>query len=531
MNIIYRALYIKILLAAIIVLLVLQPSDAYAAYQNCSNIGKGLLSTIIECVELQIDTLAETWLRDVVDAMGQFVSVMCVLAIMYFGVRAGMGVIPALRSETSILLIKIVFIVAFAVNAEHLLEYRVLVTGTANAMGGLVLSVLGTSIPACQAVGFVDGVFGVFDCLIGQLLGVKTSATFGESVGISVVAVGLLFTQYGLLILLLITSMLSAMFASVIITLFLYIRSMLALMFLAGIAPIIIPTILFKPLSHLFDKWWKYIIFYTLMPVVMTAFIAMMLATLSVCATHMSRLYSSADEIIADDNQKSKTVVFQTRGTTLTQEQYNKLNEKGLLDGAASRTKYVTTGDNLEGIGQIHTTRNDDAENNAGMWELGYNRIFDAVYDGVTDTWSVVKVAGDGVQSVYNVSSAAIAAYTTEFDFAAARAAAGSQALIEATRLGYKYLQGTVMAPFLSWTSETIHKFIALAITQLILFLLMLQFLRILPQHLMQMVASGNVAGLPGAKANDSGILEKKITGGVSSVLSAPRAALANKKR
>jgi len=234
-----------------------------------------------------------------------------------------------------------------------------------------------------------------------------------------------------------------------------------------------------KSFIHLF-------IFYTLMPIVFSAYIGLMLAVLSFEVSLMSVLLSDAKNVAEDSNKKNVVVLYAGDERTASEKRMNK------ICGEMDKDTLDITGGSVEGCIKLlsHKYITDGKMVDTSLPEKKVKTFGSRVFSGISAIKSGAEYVGgkvkDGAKAVGNV-----AVYTYEFgenvwDNGPTEATKEAIARGVARSIGF---QGALTAKHLDWVRAKITEFILYLLVIFITLKMMLDFLRELPAILEKFVA------------------------------------------
>lgn len=220
------------------------------------------------------------------------------LAVVTFGVGFTIGVIPATGREFMVFLLKIVFVWAFATQADYMIGYgyNFLVGGLRE---GTVIAISGIIPPTATGapVNTTADVYKFLDDIFHTLISFGT-ATAGKDGGVAdrcdnalfaaLAIMAVAFPPLFMLSLLLFFKMIMVFLRAC----FGYMFSIVGIAFLMTLSPIFLSFSLFKQTRSWFDKYLGYLASFTLQMVIVFTFIAMMFSLAP------TRIMSSFSELI-----------------------------------------------------------------------------------------------------------------------------------------------------------------------------------------------------------------------------------------
>lgn len=256
--------------------------------------GYGLARRIIPCIKATILKATNDFLIPFSDYLASTVQVCCVLAVMMWGAHMISGSDTAPLKDSMVLAMKIGFVVMFTSNfGGNSLDP----SNVHNGNFGVVLDIMDEMLMivtgyvlnasrfglegACKNYGEVYAVYAIWnaiDCSVETLVG-GIFSPITITTGVLGFIVACLFSNtigftIGISILYLIYKLLYAVFKCC----YIYLSAYLGIAFMVVISPLFIPTILFKTTKSYFDKWLKTFISFIIQPMILFAYLAMLLA-------------------------------------------------------------------------------------------------------------------------------------------------------------------------------------------------------------------------------------------------------------
>jgi hypothetical protein len=244
---------------------------------------------VVRCVEEIIDERADDLIDGMVADYSFIVFHVVILAVVLFFIRVMFGVARA-RGIISMFAAKVVLVLFIAnpESSEAIKDWRDAITEFPKDISLNILDAVDSPITASQADEAVD-VFDMLDLYVFSMLGVDESQLSDDQnnpseiyVGIAALIAAILFTgSVGAAVSAISVGFLIALIVAMAeITLF-FCTIIVAINFLAAIAPIAVSCILFQPTKKICSMWFQYCIIYVVQPILLMAGLGLFLAVLS----------------------------------------------------------------------------------------------------------------------------------------------------------------------------------------------------------------------------------------------------------
>jgi len=265
------------------------PAPAYAdqvdVKSTCDKY-EGLINRFGSCIQDVVMQVASKFFTEMYLFFVGSLSAFLTLGVIIYGVMLSAGLVENIKRDSMVLLLKIVFVVFFAQNLEMMFLWIV------DAMNGLIDLYFQFSSSfdegKCALVGAGFSPFKRLDCLMDLVVGLKTSdygGSYSEKVSGDSVERGLLnfffkagiSTTLGIVISAIGFAMVYTLIFTVIKIVFFYLIALIGLTFMIMLGPIFIPLVIFKVTKGYFDKWLNIIVSFALQPVIMFAYVALMI--------------------------------------------------------------------------------------------------------------------------------------------------------------------------------------------------------------------------------------------------------------
>lgn len=268
-------------------------SPAYATNQNqqtnqnnCQKF-KGLINRFGSCIKETILKVAVKYFDKMYSYFLTTLNAFLTFGVIIYGVMLATGsLVENVKRDTVVLLLKIAFVAFFAANLEMIYFWVI------DMMDGLIdlyfQFTTSQDQGKCSDGGEGFGPFKRLDCLLDLVIGIKSGSyqgsysekLSGEGVGRGFInfffkagissSLGTLIAGVGFFIV-------WTLITTVIKITFIYLIAILGLSFTVMIGPLFIPLVIFKATKTYFDSWVKLIVSFGLQPVIMFAYVAMMI--------------------------------------------------------------------------------------------------------------------------------------------------------------------------------------------------------------------------------------------------------------
>lgn len=336
--------------------------NSYATLSDCKDpaTGKpfpGISNKIVKCVqEVLNETLIRTGISKVRTELGNILSAMLTLYVVFFGYKVVLGGLSNLKGDFAKMLFTVLIVITLMKGTE-LENIVIILTKTQEALVNVVTSSIANSVPECNQT----DVWMRIDCMATYMVGMESPGNYipdpNKSVLLFVIMVGIMFTPIGLIAVF-------AGLASVVFMVFafaqavtIYITSMIAVIFLGLISPLIVPLLLFEKTKGIFDNWFNMLVAYVIQPALVMGFMAFMVHAMSYVYNGvggsdngLKSFYESAKN--ADESRMGYKTLVGTCNTTTTGGKCEELSElKGTSGGERTTApvlpdyKFTTTGD------------------------------------------------------------------------------------------------------------------------------------------------------------------------------------------
>lgn len=242
-----------------------------------------VISGAVECFEYVMEGVAESSIQGVNSYLSSAVGAALVIYLVIFGAKVITGVTTEqkLKSEFFIGGLKVAFI-SWLVFSFGVLDMWNLVLGIYDGLIRIVLIPQSAGICPMQSGG-TQAVWETVDCIIANFIGWNvTNGTGGKWEGVPLLfgylphffTHGLGGIMFGGLLIMTVL----ALFMALAKVAFIYLLAMMTLILLFTISPLIFPMMLFQATKGFWEGWWKTVVSIVLQPVLMFAFVSLILA-------------------------------------------------------------------------------------------------------------------------------------------------------------------------------------------------------------------------------------------------------------
>ena len=243
---------------------------------ECENI-HGVTRKIVGCIQFGLERAAQEYFQELYPKVKKIIQVSMTFAVVLYGALLATGSVDKPNRDTFVLILKIAFVMYFSANMEDWYDDAM------NIIEDLVSLVTGYG-QGGDSFGCLrsNDVWWRVDCMIDVLIGTDFS---GQYQGLSRGLVAFFFRTMFSSVLGFVIGLLGfyVIFGTVLAlarTLQTYLAALIGITFMLMMAPIFMPMLLFKVTFEYFEKWTRLIISMILQPVIMFAFLTVMLLAL-----------------------------------------------------------------------------------------------------------------------------------------------------------------------------------------------------------------------------------------------------------
>ncbi len=245
------------------------------------SISQKLVVSVHECLD---EALIEVMLVKMYDLFQSFIAACCLLAIILLGWRITTGQTYDPRSDAALTAVKVGLVALFAREMAYQTELSESIVVTMyNVVDELVVMV-SSALPdslfvqGCQIELYDDEyrIWRDLDCLLVNFMAFSAIGA-GASALVGFLISNVLSGYIGIQITVLGIAALSGMVFSILRATYLYVSSLISISFMLCFAPLFIPALLFQATRQYFDKWLGLCIGHILQPMLVTAYLCIML--------------------------------------------------------------------------------------------------------------------------------------------------------------------------------------------------------------------------------------------------------------
>ncbi len=347
----YR-LFCALFICALFYALLAPEASAQQCIKDVSNLGtpaeeandcqrdiEGITRPIMCCVQNVTNAIVDDYLARMADQLRNAVLAMMMLAIILLGYRIALRAedTDSAKGATMSLLFKLL-IVSYLVLEVGIAEWGPLMISSSQAVASALLGALPFTVDHIGQQSYVSNalpgdittisdleppfmpdnpggqeLWYRFDQMIYAVLGIgyDTPSIPGGAIGIAAVLVGLIFLgPFGFVIFTLVIPLIIALIIGAATAVLTFAVTFLASAFLMSLAPLFIPMVLFRRTANLFNGWLAQLLSYSLQPILLTAFLVLMLNIMDGIMIDMSALYRDAFNTMQSPNAKNTVSVM-----------------------------------------------------------------------------------------------------------------------------------------------------------------------------------------------------------------------------
>lgn len=234
--------------------------------------GTGVSSRVVKCVRSAVLQTTTGFINAFYDYLRYAIYAAITLCMTLFGVKLVAGLIEQPPRDTFILLLKIGSVLYFTADFPDI--YAQLIGVSQGLMDIVSENIHVSNALACGRT--VADVWERLDCSLDRLMGLAPGKLLITGI-VSMLTGVILSGPWGIVVFLLGLIIIFTLVFSITNSVWIYLNAFTALAILAMISPLIIPLVLFANTKQMFDKWVKMIIGYTLQPVFLVAYLALMI--------------------------------------------------------------------------------------------------------------------------------------------------------------------------------------------------------------------------------------------------------------
>lgn len=252
---------------------------------NCQKF-QGLVNRFGSCIKETITQTAVQYFDKMYSYFLTALNIFLTLGIVVYGVFLAAGMVDNIKRDSMVVLLKVAFVAFFAANLETIYFWVV------DMMDGLIdiffQFTTSQDEGQCSTVSQGFGPFSRLDCLLDLVIGIKSGSyqgSYSQKISGDGVGRGLLnfffkagiSSSLGMIIAGLGFFIVFTLIMTIIKITFMYLMALIALSFMVMLGPIFIPLVIFRQTKMYFDNWVRLIVSFGLQPVIMFAYVAMMI--------------------------------------------------------------------------------------------------------------------------------------------------------------------------------------------------------------------------------------------------------------
>lgn len=272
------------------------PSPAYATSTasgtqssqvttNCQKF-QGLVNRFGSCIKETILETAVQYFDKMYSYFLMALNLTLTFGVVLYGVLLAAGMVENVKRDSIVVLLKVAFVAFFAANLEMIYFWVI------DAMDGLIDLYFDFTNSMdegkCSQVSNGFGPFKRLDCLLDLVIGIKSGSyqgSYSQKIsgdGVSRGFINFFFkagvsSSLGMLIAAVGFFIVYTLIFTIIKITFMYLMAIIGISFVVMIGPMFIPLVLFKSTKSYFDSWLKMLVSFGLQPVIMFAYVAMMI--------------------------------------------------------------------------------------------------------------------------------------------------------------------------------------------------------------------------------------------------------------
>lgn len=269
------------------------PAQGAIKAMNCPNQPGKLTEAVYDCIHHIVDTLSADMILEIYNRANKAIIALLTMAIVFFAFKFVLSGTRQPQAEFFVTLLKFTFVASllFGIGSGGgILELRQTILNTGEEISAFVLN--------GGAFGVVagDNIFAKMDGIIFKIYGIdpqKDLKMDGDMKGLMMFGGMALSGGIGTKGFVEGMGVVSLLVGAFMMALYIQVVALIALTFLFALSPIFLPMLLFTPTQNMFRKWLSQIMSYSLQPMIMVAFISLMLNILS-------GLIGTVDDIIVE---------------------------------------------------------------------------------------------------------------------------------------------------------------------------------------------------------------------------------------
>ncbi len=297
------------------------PEDDIKALQCPPSPGK-LTEAVYDCMKHIVDRLSATLITEIYTKANKAIIAMLTMAIIFFAFKFVLSGTRQPQAEFFVMLLKFTFVASllFGISSGGgILELRDTILHTGEEVAALVTnSGAFTTGGVCPSGVSPRNIFHNMDCVIFKVYGIDPTKNLdmdGDMKGLKMFGGMILSGVVGARGFVDGMGVIALLIGAFMMALYIQVVSLIALTFLFGMSPIFVPMLLFTQTQNMFKKWTSQLMSYSLQPMIMVAFISLMLFVLSDLFGTLDATITKSAELANDPSFKKIQTVFSTSKT------------------------------------------------------------------------------------------------------------------------------------------------------------------------------------------------------------------------
>lgn len=259
-----------------------------------------LTEGVYNCVKAKLDDVSQGMIENIYTKVAKAVSAVMIISIALFGAKFVLMGTRQPKPEFMIMMLKfsIVAALVFGIsNGKGILEFRELILDAGQGFSSFVFTG-GDSFGAGS-----DNIFQSVDQMIYRVLGVDSLEVQDDGLGTIAMVGGLIFAgPLGAKAFANAGWVIGMLLYAFVLALYINIVALVALTFLLMLSPIVLPLMMFEYTKYIPMNWMKQIISYSFQPMIVTAFLSMMLLTINSLMGSFDQVVETSKQMAGDPN-------------------------------------------------------------------------------------------------------------------------------------------------------------------------------------------------------------------------------------
>lgn len=259
--------------------------------------GEGVTERVVRCIQLVVRNAVQNFFTTFGTALNSFMYAAIILAVTIYGVKIVTGSSYRPGPEAFMLLLKVAGVILFSDTLGGFLDaiFPVMETVAGFGMSYLNSGDQSPFLQGCSTIGDdATSIWVKIDCIIARMATGEVGPTVqGAHVGVLwVLAVAIFWTSFfGIFVFLMMFWAFFVIFLLVLRCVHVFLYCYIVIAFLAAMAPLMIPLILFRRTKIHFDKWLRNLIGFMIQPFILVVF--------------MTFIFAMIDNLFFKDNEYS----------------------------------------------------------------------------------------------------------------------------------------------------------------------------------------------------------------------------------